>query len=437
MHIKVFLLKLFCLKKACMSVAASLILIWFFAESSLPASKLFETKILSKKLGGANLPYRGVRPMGMGNVFAAISDDLDAFYYNPAGIAAARKLRISLQPIRFIPTQDFYDELKELDQLVDDIEAINESPKPLEDPDLEDEIRRLTQRMERLIDDDLGLDVASPLRFVVPFHVGDYAVAIGGIAHAWSASQLYVQRRGLDWNDFVKDILDDDLIYDIMAEVSYGGAAAIEVPATTLPLEVSFGLAARRIHRWQMTDRDDPLGIEELINPYGKDGIEGTADDFKERYFDPEDPLAIVSEARGYSIDAGTISWFREIASLGLAFRNVFGKIGDEELPRGLEVSTAMNLARLGSQGLQNLDVILAASSDNETWGSGNIVDRARFGVEVVWNLPSLAISGRAGSNYGYMTLGAGIQLAFLDFDYAFYSDKDVDWHAFSLNLTF
>ena len=87
----------------------------------------------------ADLPYRGVRPMGMGNVFAAISDDLDAFYYNPAGIAAVRKLRINLQPIRFIPTQDFYDELSELDQLVDDIEAINESQYPLEDPDLEDD----------------------------------------------------------------------------------------------------------------------------------------------------------------------------------------------------------------------------------------------------------------------------------------------------------
>jgi hypothetical protein len=419
--------------------ATAMILICFlaFIESSSSASKLFETKILSKKLCGADLPYRGVRPMGMGNIFAATSDDLDAFYYNPAGIAAVRKLRIDLQPIRFIPTQDFYDELRELDQLVDDIEAINESQYPLEDPDLEDERRRLTQRMERLMNDDLGLDVASPLRFVVPLHVRDYAVAIGGIAHAWSASQLYVQRRGLDWNDFVKDMLDDDLIYDIMAEVSYGGAAAIEVPATTLPLEISFGLAARRIHRWQMTDKDDPLGIEELINPYGKDGIEGTDDDFKERYFDPEDPLDSVSEARGYSIDAGTIAWFREIASLGLAFQNVFGEIGDEKLSRNLDVSTALNLARLGSQGLQNLDIILAASSNNETWGSGNIVDRARFGIEVVWSLPSLAISGRAGSNYGYMTLGAGIQLAFLDFDYAFYSDKDADWHAFALNLAF
>lgn len=414
--------------RKCMSVAASLMLIWFSAESSFSA---FQDE------GVADLPYRGVRPMGMGNVFAALSDDVDAFYYNPAGLAAARKLRINLQPVRFIPTQDFYDELRELEQLVDDIEAINASPNPLEDPNLKDERRRLTRRMERLLNDDLGVDVASPFRFIVPLHLGDYAVAIGGIAHAWSASQLYVQRRGLDWNDLVKDLLDDKLIYDIMAEASYGGAAAIEVPATTLPLEVSFGLAARRIHRWQMTDKDDPLGIEELINPYGKDGIEGTSDDFRERYFDPEDPLDSVSEAKGYSIDAGAIGWFRETASLGLAFRNVFGEIGDEKLPRNLEVSTALNLARLGGQGLQNLDIILAASSDNDIWGSGNIVDRTRLGVEVVWNLPLLAISGRAGSNYGYMTLGAGIQLAFLDFDYAFYSDKDADWHAFALNLAF
>ena len=59
------------------------------------------------------------------------------------------------------------------------------------------------------------------------------------------------------------------------------------------------------------------------------------------------------------------------------------------------------------------------------------------MGLEVVLDLPLLALSGRIGSNRGYMTLGAGIQFMFLDFDYAFYGDNDADWHAFSLNLAF
>jgi len=393
----------------------------------------------SEDNGAGSHQYRGVRPMGMGNAFVAIADDGDAFYYNPAGLTAVRKIRIDLQPVKFIPTQDLYDEFKDLDQLMDDVEAIRESAEPLEDPTLEDERRRVTRKMKRLMRGNLGLDMASPVRVIVPLHIGDYGVAIGGIAHAWSDSRVHVRRRGLNWSDFVKDTLDDEVIYNIMAEASYGVAAAIEVPVAPLPLELSFGLAARRIHRWQMSDEDDPLGMEDLLNPYGKDGIEGTADDFKERYFDPEDPLASVSEVKGYNVDAGTIASFGDTINLAVALQNVVGKVKDEKFPRDLQVSAAVNLAKVPSPDIPMLDIILAAGLDNlnETWERDEIVDTARLGLELVWKLPLMALSGRIGSNHGHMTLGAGIQLMFLDFDYAFYGDQDANWHAFSLNLAF
>jgi hypothetical protein len=103
---------------------ANLILIWLvvFAENSLPSSE---------GNGTGSHQYRCVRPMGMGNAFVAIADDGDAFYYNPAGLTAVRKIRIDLQPIKFIPTQDLYDEFEDLDQLMDDVEAIRESAQPL------------------------------------------------------------------------------------------------------------------------------------------------------------------------------------------------------------------------------------------------------------------------------------------------------------------
>jgi len=393
----------------------------------------------SEDNGAGSHQYRGVRPMGMGNAFVAIADDGDAFYYNPAGLTAVRKIRIDLQPVKFIPTQDLYDEFKDLDQLMDDVEAIRESAEPLEDPTLEDERRRVTRKMKRLMRGNLGLDMASPVRVIVPLHIGDYGVAVGGIAHAWSESQVHIRRRGLNWSDFVKDMLDDEVIYNIMAEASYGVAAAIEVPVAPLPLELSFGLAARRIHRWQMSDEDDPLGMEDLLNPYGKDGIEGTADDFKERYFDPEDPLASVSEVKGYDVDAGTIASFGDTIGLAVALQNVVGKVKDEDFPRDLQISAAVNLAKIPSPDIPMLDIILAAGLDNlnETWERDEIVDTARLGLELVWKLPLMALSGRIGSNHGHMTLGAGIQLMFLDFDYAFYGDQDANWHAFSLNLAF
>lgn len=406
--------------------AISLIFVYLlaFAGNGLPASE---------EEGSTFRQYRGVRPMGMGNAFAAIADDGDAFYYNPAGLTIARKPRIDLQPVRLIPTQDLFSELRTLDQLREDIKAINESDKPLEDPDLEDERRRLMDRMEGLMHKNLGLDAAAPARVILPLHVGNCGLAIGGIIHGWSESQIYIRRRGLRWADFVKDMLDDEVVYNIMAEMSYGGAAAIEVPIQPLPLEASFGLGVRRIHRWQMDDVDDPLGIEDMLEA-----------DFEERYFDPEDPWGSVVEGKGYSIDLGAIASFHDTANLAVVIQNLAGEIkyeegADEELPQNLGVSAALNLAKLAAPDIPALDIILAAGLDknDKTWERDGIVSKTRLGLELIWRLSSIALSGRIGSNYGYMTVGAGIQLLFLDLDYAFYRDPDTDWHAFSLNLAF
>src|SRR4051812_9385992 len=52
----------------------------------------------SKDLHAAELPefYRGIRAMGMGNAFTAISDDADAAFYNPAGLALNRNYEFRL-----------------------------------------------------------------------------------------------------------------------------------------------------------------------------------------------------------------------------------------------------------------------------------------------------------------------------------------------------
>ena len=41
-------------------------------------------------------PYPGVRPMGMGNAFLAISDDNNALWYNPAALARVKSYNVSL-----------------------------------------------------------------------------------------------------------------------------------------------------------------------------------------------------------------------------------------------------------------------------------------------------------------------------------------------------
>lgn len=377
--------------------------------------------------------------MGMANALGAIADGGDALYYNPAGMANTRRVRVDFQPVGLKFTNDLYNEASDLDQLLDDIESLQDSESPLEDPGLEDVRRRLVDRIGRIVRENLGLDTVSPIRIIVPLGVGNYSIAVGGMAHAWSQTELQVRKIGLSWSDFEKDVLNDGLFYNTVGEASYGGGAALEFPVMQLPLEISLGFAARRIHRWQMDDEDDLLGLDDVINPYGKDGIQGTEDDFEKRFFDPEHILDSLHETSGYNMDAGVILSIRDSIYLGAASRNVIGKIGDEKLPSRSEVSAAVNLAKISTPGISLLDVILAGSMDvcNEVPEDKGIVEKGRFGLEVSLKLPTLEISGRMGSNHGFLTLGAGIQFLFLDLDYAFYGDRDTDWHALSLNLAF
>ena len=405
---------------------------------------MFNQVLASSRDGESlELQYRSVRAMGMGNAFAAIADDGDAFYFNPAGLTAATRFRIDFEPIRVIPTLQLYGESKDVQQLIDDIKAITESSQPLEDPDLKDERIRLMQKMEDLVSDNLGLETGSPLRFVLPIHIGRYGVALGGMAHAWSESQIQILRRGLDWNNFTEDILDDGIFYNITAEASYGGAGAVQVPLEPLPLDMSFGILAKRIYHWKLRDSNALLGIQDIVNPNGEDGIPGTADDFSNRYFDPADPFASLVESKGYSIDLGSIISAGETFNAAAIIKNAAGKMGDEVLQQRFLVSRTVNLAKLTTPDIPMLDIILAASSEinDGTWvwdkDKHKLVDMVQLGAEVMWTLPLLSISARIGSNRGYPTLGAGVQFLFLDMDYAFYQDEEASWHAFSLNMSF
>ena len=208
-----------------------------------------------------------------------------------------------------------------------------------------------------------------------------------------------------------------------MAELSYGAAVAVELPVALLPLELSFGVAARRLHRWRITDRDDLLGFDDIL-----------ADDFTERYFDPEDPWASVSEGKGYVVDIGALGSFNDAINLAVVVENLITKMEykdgtEDEFPAKFGISSAVDLTELTHHGAADVDVMLA--------GGVNSSKETRLGLEIIWDMPLLKLSGRIGSNEGHMTLGAGIQLAFLDVDYAFYGDEDTNWHAFSLNLSF
>lgn len=57
--------------------------------------------------------YKGVRPMGMGGAFVAVSNDANALFYNPAGLADIRTVRTSILPLEFELGEKAYDIYKD------------------------------------------------------------------------------------------------------------------------------------------------------------------------------------------------------------------------------------------------------------------------------------------------------------------------------------
>jgi len=53
--------------------------------------------------------YKGIRPMGMGGAFVAVSNDANALFYNPAGLADITERRISLLNLAAETSPDGYD----------------------------------------------------------------------------------------------------------------------------------------------------------------------------------------------------------------------------------------------------------------------------------------------------------------------------------------
>jgi hypothetical protein len=378
-----------------------------------------------------DIQYRGVRPMGMGNAFGAVSDDNNAFYYNPAGLASVRKLRIDIQPVHLIPTEDFYNETKDINDLVDDIDSISKSSDALNDPSLKDERIRLMNKLERLTVEKVGIDAGFPISVMIPLHIKNYGVTLGVMGHGWSVSQMKVQKKGLQWGDLMLNILDDEIFYKIMGETSYGLASAINLPIPMTPVAFSVGLTAMRVEQWLLTDENDLMNFGDLVN--------SNTNDFKTRFFDPEDPLSSIANGAGYRVNAGVIASIGDTFKVGVNLDNILGKINydliKDNVPNKLAgISAAVNLAKLPNPDIPMVDAILSASIDD--MNSDNT--KKRIGFELTWKpIGIFALSGRVGSNDGFLTLGAGVKLLFLDIDYAFYGDEVTDWHAVSLNLAF
>jgi hypothetical protein len=256
-------------------------------------------------------------------------------------------------------------------------------------------------------------------------------------------------------------MLDNAIVYNISIQRAWQIAAAVEIPVNKPPIlsKVHVGTALRRINRSVFTDEDDPFTVEDVVNPDGPDGIEGTDDDFAERYFDTDQDFETIGDfidfvrnnaekRKGYSFDLGTI--LEPVDGLKFAFviRNLASNISLEEedrhFPRNVVLSAAVKpLTLLVGTGLEAahtslLDLTLAASLDRRNgddrmsdFSISKYTDRIHLGTEAtIFPNRRVSFSGRIGNNQGFLTLGASLKLGKLYLDFVRYGDLEADWYA-------
>ncbi|MFQ6041040.1 MAG: hypothetical protein ACE5PV_09300 [Candidatus Poribacteria bacterium] len=398
------------------------------------------------------LLYRGARPMGMGNAYEAVADDINALHYNPAGIAQTDETLFELLAIRPRVTIDLVDELSTIDEFFNDtINPLIKSDDPLTDPTLKKEREDLVVRFDDILSKRLGLMIGLPSAgLVVPFHVGEYKIAVGGMFYTQNLNSIRVLRQGLPWEDAVKELLDDAVVYRVVLQWAFALAGAVEIPLNQAPIidKAYFGASFRYINRQIFTDADDPFRMEDVLNP----------DEFKEKYFNVEDgdfakfARDNFKSQTGYAVDIGTILSPIEGINVGLSLRNFINNLRLEDanenrnFPRSATFAVAAKPFKLLRLENPALDLTFAAAWNNSNgddrlgeFKNDSFTDNIHFGAEVIL-LPKgwISIALRAGNNQGYPTVGASLKLLkILNFDLLRYGDLEADWYAASLGIAF
>ena len=399
------------------------------------------------------LLFRGARPMGMGNAFEAVADDINALHYNPAGIAQTDEKFFEILAVRLRATTDL---VKELDTINDffnkTINPIIKSDDPLTDPNLKEEREELVLQFDEIIQEQLGLIMDLPsIGLVVPFHVGGYKVAVGSMLYTQNLTSARVLRQGLPWEDPVKELLDNPVVYNVAFQWAFTLAGAVEIPVDLAPMlnKVYAGISFRYLDRRVFADVDDPFKVEDMLNP----------DRFKREYFGIEEGDDFIEAAfenfearRGYTVDLGMILSPIEGINVGLSLRNFTGGLSIEDtdetrsFPRNTTFAVAAKPFKLLNIENPRLDLTLAGAWNDPNgddrlgeFENDSFTDNTHLGAEVVLlpkNWISLAL--RAGNNQGFPTFGASLKLAkVLNLDVLRYGDLEGDWYVASLGITF
>lgn len=322
--------------------------------------------LMAGALHARELPYiyKGVRPLGMGGAFVALSDDANALFYNPAGLADIKEPRFSALSLEIATNSKAYDMFTDAADV--DFDDVPE-----------------TAAFLRKHIGDIGHSAVS----VFPSYARpNFAFGVVGTARA----NLQVR----------------DYQYPKLAVEAFQDAAACAGYAyPLLDGDLQVGAGVKYLFRKSI---DKEYSVADITSGDFEDRVEDDFTDGSGVLLD----LGVIYKIGSYQVAGrpGTIQ-------MGLSASNLIGgSLGDaEDLDPHIDLGVATRIGEDLTLALDFVDLFGQMGEDD------NIGKRIHFGLEYRM---TETISARTGLNQGYLTLGVGLATKNIQLDLLTYAEE-------------
>jgi hypothetical protein len=306
--------------------------------------------------------YKGFRPMGMGGAFVAVSNDANALFYNPAGLADIEKTRASIFGLEIEMGKNAYGLYK--DALDVDFGNVAESAQFLRD--------YMGERSH------LGLAI------VPSFAMSRFALAVFGTAR----SDLEVRDRQYPKIDV-----------DVVSDLGFGAGYAHPIMENTLLV----GASAKYVHRQSLTQEYTVADISDKLSDTIRDDL---------------------NKGSGILVDLGAIYKLSKFdlsnSRVGISVNNLIGSgLGDaKDIDSHVDIGYAQDFdlnVTNATFAIDYVDIFHNFSQDDD------IAKRIRLGGEFQF-LDVIFV--RAGLYQGYFTAGMNLEAKVVRLDLLTYAEE-------------
>jgi hypothetical protein len=352
---------------------------------------------------------RGVRPMGMGDAFTAVADDQNVFFYNPAGSVQRSGSLTTLLELPVIIGKDLLDAKDFIQDNEDDLSNFD-SLTPQRQAQLINEMDRTVTKLDPRV----GVGIIN----------SHYISGPMGNRFHWGLGFFGQVEGGFRINTGIVPSLDYDINADAVPVLHFSKGW---VHPWKFPGKVSAGVNLKYIKRGQVKDdRVSFLQLENFDQPplqmgkgYGMDvgllyqptdrwNVGLTSLDFLGTKLD----YASIDAEKGFTAKPSRSGTIKPRWNLGLAWTPARLGLPFFGLPTGNRLLLAMDIKDFYND--QSRVLLGDGFLPDTTW------THVYLGAEYRWWF----LRVRGGANQGYPTFGLGLDIPFLKFDYAFFSDE-------------